>query len=186
MLKVILLIIGLTLAQCNFENYFSQQSIDEDPIQALQDLMNGLWEQANLTDPTGLAAACFNETSAQLFLNTVNASLQDLAVNNVVGALRTAHQFLLDAPETNTCMASQPQPHELFDAYGLSNYTYAQISAKIGGYIITHLSTAHQEVVNASSDFQSGNYVQTGKDGGLFLLEVFGNNWVKDIVALQQ
>ena len=171
-----LLCVALTQA-----DFLSPTLKDDDPVEQTQQIFNGFWAEANLTEPTDLAQTCFGYNTSQLFINTLKEALADLAVNNVVKALKAANAFFNQAPpEVHTCMNDSPYAKEAYEAYGVANLTVAQMSSRVGTYIITHLEKVHQEVVNANNDIQAGNYFQFGQDGGKFALEVFNSSSLVD------
>ncbi len=178
MKSFIFFLLFIALSQAAF---LSHPLKDDDPVENTQQIFNGFWAEANLTEPTDLAKTCFGYNTSQLFINTLKEALADLAVNNVVKAIKVANAFINQAPpEVNDCMNNSPYTKEAYEAYGVANLTVAQMSARVGTYIITHLEKVHQEVVNANNDLQSENYFQFGQDGGKFALEVFNSSSVID------
>ncbi len=172
--SLVIFVLGLAVIHTAFlpQNLPSFQ--DDDSIAQVQQLFNGFWAAGGIDEPTGLAAKCFDENSASLMLSTLNETLADLAVNNIVKAIQAVSKFYHEIPQTiNQCMNDDSHTKEMYQAYGVVNMTLAQLNQRILTYVVSHLEKVHGEVVNANNDFQAGNNYQVGQDGGQFALDVF-------------
>ena len=147
---------------------------DDDNVAIVQDLFNGFWAFANLTEPKGLAQKCFDEPTAKLLVDTANQTMYYLVQNNFFKAVQVASTLYHKVPpETNQCMNDSPYTQEMYDAYGLKNYTVVQMSGKFATYMLTHIDECKKDVVVANNHFQAADYFSVGEDGGRFTWKVF-------------
>jgi len=178
---VILFVLGFAAIQAAFLSQnlsFSSQN-DDDSVAEVQQIFNGFWAAINIDEPSGLAQSCFDENAASFMLSTLNETLADLAVNNVVKAFQAVSKFYhgID-PNVNVCMNNNSHVQEMYQTLGVVNMTVAQLNSKFLTYVVSHLEKVHQVVVSANDDFQAGNNFQVGQDGGQFALDVFNTSSV--------
>jgi len=175
--SLVIFVLGLAAIHTAFLPQTFTNTQDDDSIAQVQELFNGFWTAGGIDEPTGLAAKCFDEDSAAFMITTLNETLADLAVNNIVKAIQAVSKFYHGIPQTiNQCMNNDSHVQEMYQAYGVVNMTVAQLNQKVLTYVISHLEKVHGEVVTANNDFQAGNYYQVGQDGGKFALDIFNSS----------
>jgi hypothetical protein len=162
---------GGQMAQAIFKNSKGLRS-DRD---TLQQVFNGFWEQAGLSDPQ-TAVACFDDSSASQAVKALGSALSQLATNNVVGAEKTLTDFANSLPQSvKSCLGSNNEVQSMLSAYHIQGLTPAQAESKIVKFMLTHILALHKDAVQANNDFQSGNYKAVGTEGGVIAQQIFGN-----------
>jgi len=65
---------------------------------------------------------------------------------------------------------------QMEQAYGFYNMTQAQIESKVESFLVFHFAEAVTQIGKISTDYNAGNYDQTGKDMGALVQMVFGGS----------
>lgn len=148
----------------------------QDAQDDLQQFVNGFWEQGGLSDPTTVLN-CFDEDSANLTVTFIGDILSDLASSNVQAAMNDLQTFDNNLPAyARTCLDSNAEMQQVFEAYNIYGLTPAQLETKIETYALFHLTALHQDAIVANSDFQAANYKMVGVELGTIIQTVFGKN----------
>ena len=175
-LLFIIATVSATITSKFWGNDFLSNSID--PKDQLQQIANGFWEQANLTDPTTVLG-CFDDNATQLTINFFNELSPDLASQQYLKIPDLVLNFQKSLPPaTSQCLNSNEEVLQSGEAYGTTNISLAQLLVKIQKYVVFHLSDMHSSFVNMNNDYQAGNYDAYGKDLGVFLQTIMSSDEV--------
>ncbi len=106
MMKFLLIFaLGFTAIHAAFLPQNTTSTQDDNSVAQVQELFNGFWAAGGVDEPTGLAAKCFDENFASLMIKTMNETLADLVVNNIVKAFQAVSKFYQQVPPSlNDCM----------------------------------------------------------------------------------
>ena len=159
----------------------SEASLGIDPKDELQQIANGLWEQANLSDPTTLLD-CFDENSAQLAINFLDELNPDLANEQYLKVPTLALNFVKNLPPSvMQCLKSNQEVLQCEEAYGTANITLSGLLDRIRKYVFDHLSDMQATFVSLNNEYQAGNYDGYGKDTGVLLQAVMSYNQTNSV-----
>jgi phosphoglycerate dehydrogenase-like enzyme len=148
----------------------------KDSRDTLQQLYNGLFEQANLPDPTTVVS-CYDDNSAALTVTFIGKVLDQLANNDIFGAQSTVSTFQQQLPQAvKTCLNQTAEMQQAYQVYRIAGLTLDQIQSKITNYAFGHLFEVHEQAVTGNNDFKKGDYVSVGKIGGQLAQKVFGSS----------
>jgi hypothetical protein len=163
----------------------SSMKIVSDPQGDVCQLLDGVWEQANLADTT-VICSCFDETSSQNLLNLIQEILQQASSGSVSALTKIiaeieAFNASLPAAVTQCLQGSGPQAAlvQAEQAYNIYGLTQAQIESKIETYVVFHLSAVVAAVTKTLNDFNAGNYDQAGHDAGALAQQIFPSSSMK-------
>ena len=163
----------LTLLGTCFASVSNTFLRDDDPLQDLQVMWNGVWEQGGLADPTQLIN-CFNETTGQMTMDFIGKILDEAANNQFFQARATFINFEKDLPQPlKDCVMQDPEITQVEVAYNVANKTYHQLADMIFGYVIDNIDAVHQVAVTLDDDFKAADYYDVGKIGGQTLQAMF-------------
>ncbi len=141
----------------------SQPDIKSTNLEKLQQLLTGMWIQANLTAPTTVFA-CLDENVSELTVNMIGLTL-DLFQK---GQFDTLHQnltsFMRAFPSTTlTCLKKNSEVAQLLNATGIGSEPNSVRMSQLGVYVATHQLQIKTYVSLARISFQYGDLRDIGK-----------------------
>ena len=137
-----------------------------DDTENLQQFYNGIFNQGGLANPTTVLS-CYDATSATLTMNSIGTLLQQIAVKNFFGAIKTMKLYYHQAPQSiNTCLQHNDEFIALYHAYG-QNFTCLQMLARASQYSLVHANELVKLDSIANDDFIAGNYTGAGQQLGV-------------------
>ena len=147
-----------------------------DDRNTLQLLYNGFYGNVGLPNPTTVLA-CYDDASVTLTVNFIGTLLTDMANNDVVGAETAVTNFQKQLPQAVfQCLGANAEVQASLQKYNVEGLTLNQIIAKLEAYALTHFVAIHQAATVANGNFQNGQYVTVGQEGGQIIQLVFGNS----------
>ena len=177
-MRTSIIILAFLIATAASTYVFDEHNLlDVDPKDVLQQIFDGLWEQANLTDPTTVVD-CFVGDSPQqtvdFFGNLTDTLAKELYLK--APAIVLDYKKNLD-PTVITCMQNNSEVLEVSTAYGTANITLPTLFGKIEKYTIAHADEMHTNFQKLDDDFQGGDYKTYGADSGAFLQAIMNNSY---------
>lgn len=140
-----------------------------DPTTELQQIANGMFEQAGLADPTTIIS-CFTGDSPQQTVDFVRNLTDNLADQQYFKILNIVLTYKKNSdPAVTKCLANNTEFHEAAVAYGTSNLTLMGLSKKVEQYVIANVQTIHSDFVELADELLYGNYDNYGKGAGALL-----------------
>jgi len=149
-----------------------------DAGSTLQQLLNGGFEQAGLSDPTTIVS-CLDATTAQNLVSLLGEVLSQAADGTLADISKIEQEiesFVSSVPQAvQACLTGNQEVVSVLKAYNIDIQDPAAVKKKVESYVILHFEAAKKDVGQANSDFQAGNYNTVGKEGGTFAQLIFGS-----------
>lgn len=143
-----------------------------DPSAELQLIINGIFEQASLADPTTVLACFTGDTPQQTidFLGNLTDSLANSQYLKIASIVFTYRKNLPDS--VNQCVSANAEVEQAKNAYGTGNLTVLGLIQKVERYVIANSQNIHSDFVELDTQFNGGSYDAYGRDAGGLLQSV--------------
>jgi len=179
-MRTLIILSIIALASCNIYSILrmrpSHMPTQITGKQKLQEFFNGLWEFANLTDPTQMIN-CFDEPTANNTITYIGQQLLDVEESNRDALIQDTKNFVSTFPAaTSKCMVGDSELSQLASAYNITNQPYAQVLAEIVKFITGNLQNVQQMASSGYFNYRQGMYTQVGNVYGQFLQQVFSSS----------
>ena len=166
---------GAVIAQAVYGGSSIITNLSDDPSTVIQQVFNGFWEGASLSDPT-TPVTCFDQNSAQLTVTFMGNVLQQLANSDVTGAKTSVDNYVNQLPQpVKDCLGADAQVQQVLQAYHIAGTPAASVEADIVKFFIEHIFQLHKDAVTANNNFQNGKYSAVGQEGSVLAKEIFGS-----------
>jgi hypothetical protein len=152
----------------------------DDPLVDLQDLLNGLFEQAHLSDPTTIVK-CFNSTSAQITLHFFEDVIGDLATDNYLALVREYQIYKGSLPqELIECVRGNQEVQQVYNAYGFNNETSKTLLQKYLTFNVKHHFQLLNYTKTIDQETEQGNWHDAGIVTGELIQGIIGSGKTSD------
>jgi len=164
------------------QKVFPSSAAIEDPQTSVCQLLDGVWEQANLADTT-VICSCFDETTSQNLLNLIGECLTQASsgsISALTQIIQEVEAFTKTVPAAVTQCLNGTGPQAALlqaeQAYNIAGLSAAQIESKIESYVVFHLAAVVAQVKQTNTDFTAGNFDAAGHDAGKLAQSIFGGS----------
>jgi hypothetical protein len=159
-------------------------ALPDDPKADLQNLLNGLFEQAGLSDPTTIVN-CFDETSAQVTLHFYEDVIGDLAADNYLALIREYQIYKNALPQNVTdCVKGNQELQQVYNAYGFQNETGKTLLQKYLSFNLRHHFQLLNYTKTIDQQIEQENWQVAGQVTGELIQGIIGSGKQSDVAVL--
>lgn len=156
----------------------------DDPKTDLQELLDGLFEQANLNDSTTIVE-CFDETNAQVTLDFFKDVIGDLATDNYLGLVREYQIYKNALPQNVTdCVRGNQELKEVYNAYGFNNETGKTLLQKYLSFNLRHHFQLLNYTKTIDQETAQGDWKSAGTVTGQLIQGIIGSGNQSDVAIM--
>jgi hypothetical protein len=154
-----------------------------DNLDDLQNLLNGLFEQAGLADPTTIVK-CFDNRSAKSTLDFFLDVIQDLATDNYVALVREYQIYKDSLPQdTRDCLMINQEVRDITAAYGFDKESPKSLLQKYVLFNVKHHALLINETKQIQNDASEGNWHDAGKVTGQLIQGILSGQFYEYLLA---